>query len=132
MVKSKTGWIILALLCVAAMLPPAPRKRHTPVTETTAGAGAAKLVAKAAPPPVPAVPDYSRLLCWNWQESYGNYWTNTIFLIKRNSNLKDPVQAWDTISWTPTNYWLFYINLDNPTMFFHVIASNTVTHLVSE
>lgn len=123
--------IISSLLCVAAMLPPTPRKRHKAITETTAGAGAAKLVAKAVVPQV-VVPDYSRLLYWNWQESSGNYWTNTIFLIKRNSNLKDPVGAWDVISWTPTNYWLFYINLDNPTMFFHVTASNTVTHLVSE
>lgn len=126
----KRTCLLIALLTVAAMLPPAPRKRHKPITETTAGAGAARLIAKAKPPP--AVPDYSRLLLWQWQESSGNSWSNVVFIIQRNTNLQDPVSKWTAEAWTPTNYWLFYINLDNPTMFFHVVASNTVTHLVSE
>lgn len=121
---------LIVLLCVAAMLPPAPKKRHKPVVETTQGAGAAKLIAKSVPPP--AAPNYNRLLVWTWAESTGNYWSNTVFIIKTSNSLKTPMANWRTESWTPTNHWLFYVNLENPSLFFHVVVSNTTTRLVSE
>lgn len=114
------------LVSVSAMLPPNPRKRHRPVHGPTSGDGAARLIAKA--PKAPPLANYNRLLVWDWRESPGNYWSNTVFLVRSSANLKD----WSAPVWTPTNYWLFYINLDNTSMFFTVSASNTATHLVSE
>jgi hypothetical protein len=118
----------LVLASVAAMLPPAPPKRHKTVQPPKQGSAAEKLIAKAVKPKAVVLPDYNRLLSWNWQESPGNSWTNTVFIVKSSPNLKD----WKPVAWTPTNHWLFYIDLGNPALFFRVTSTNTVTHLVSE
>ena len=119
-----------ALVCCAAMVPPAPRKRHRPIQAPTQGSGAAKLIAPIKPKAV--VPNYNRLLSWEWHPSNGNEWSNVVFVIRSSPSLKEPVAKWPVEAWTPTNRYLFYINLEKPSVFFAVSASNTATHLVSE
>ena len=126
----KRTCLILSLLAVAAMVPPAPRKRYKPVQAPTQGSGAAKLIAKPKPPA--AAPNYNRLLAWEWLPSNGNDWSNTVFIVRSSPTLSQPVARWPVESWTPTNRYLFYINLEIPAVFFAVSASNTFTRLVSE
>lgn len=123
-------WLILPLICVAAMLPPSPpkaKKLHRPIVETTQGAGAAKLIAR-----VNIVIPPSKSLVWDYSPNADNPWSNVVFVVRSSSTLGVPRTNWPVVAITPTNQWDFEINPNVSAAFFVVSTSNTITHLVSE
>ena len=125
----KLPFVLLGLACVAAMLPPLPPTPATPKKHkvsaaaiTTKGAGAQALLIK----PHFVVPP-TKALVWDWKLDASNDWTNIVFLVRSSPDLK----SWTFAGVATTNRWSFLIDPSVPAAFFSVIASNTVSHLVS-
>ncbi len=106
------------------MLPPIPKKRHRPITETTQGAGALKLIER----PRKTVTRHLALT-WTWKPDADNPASNVVFLVHSGS-LSAPVKSWPVVAVTTTDYWR--ITTGPTSAFFFVSASNTASRLVSD
>ena len=119
----------LALLCVAAMLPPIPpvRKVYRHAEGTTQGSGALKLISR----PRKIVTERPGTLSWTWSPNPDNPASNVVFLV-RMGQLTTPVSQWPVIGVSTSNSFPIAIDLTLPSAFFTVSASNTESHLVSD
>lgn len=68
-----------------------------------------------APAPPGALPI---LLLWDWSPSMGIEWSNVAFIIHTSPRLDVCVEAWDVLDTVRTNRYPWYIDLNNPAMFF--------------
>lgn len=121
---------MVAMMCVAAMLPPMPLKgRYRPVrlSKTTQGAGALALITH----PRTLTPLSSRLT-WEWTPDVFNRWTDTVFLVCSNGSLTIPRTDWPVFVVSSTNSIPLTVNPSVPAAFFTVFASNQISGIVSQ
>ena len=124
-------WLMLGALVAFAALPPIPIiKRPHKSAAVERGAGAAKLIAKLAPAQ-PKIAAIGKRLAWNWATNADNPASNIVFLVRSNNVLLLSRHAYPVVGISTSNSFPFTVNPAQPTGFFVITASNTVTHLES-
>lgn len=86
----------------------------------------------AAPRPQPkAVVPPQLFLAWDWQPNADNPWSNVVFNVRSSTDLCGPREQWPVMATVTTNRCPFTVNKAEPSRFYFVTASNTVSRLVS-